>query len=210
MMINFLRALSIVSPSVKAIPYIILLIVLSLVFLGVLLVFSSLRKYRRKRNLLIYSVMVLILVLIVIQAHDVALGPTLVSFGFDVSSNEFYPIKANQFNISSANSGLRTTSFYIVLKSVNASFVVENQQDYIQVNRTMVKIPFTFQELGRASESKPVFFTIDENVTSFLFKADIETQDSSTLLVGAVFWMNCTWNSTKTSYTIEPFSAMTA
>jgi len=203
-------ALSIVNPSVNAIPYIILLIVLSLVFLGVLLVFSSLRKYRRKRNLLIYLAMLLILVLIAFQAHDTALGPTHVSFGFDVSSNEFYPVEANHFNISSANSGFRTTSFYIILKSVNASFVVENQKDYIQVNRTMVKIPFTFQELGRASESKPVFFIIDENVTSFLFKADIETKGSSTLLVGAVFWMNCTWNSTNNSYTIEPFSRMTA
>jgi hypothetical protein len=148
--------------------------------------------------------------LIAFQTHDLALGPTLVSFGFDVSSNEFYPLEVNHFNISSANSGLRTTSFYVVLKSVNTSFVVENQQDYIQVNRTMVKIPFTFQELGRASESKPIFFAIDENVTSFLFKADIETQDSSTLLVGAVFSMNSTWNSTKNSYSIEPFSAMTA
>ena len=210
MAINSWLALSIADPSVKAIPYIILLIVLTFVFLGFLLVFSSLRKYRRKRNLLIYSVMVLVFVLIVFQAHDLALSPTHVSFGFDISSNEFYPVEANHFNISSSNSGLRTTSFYIVVKSVNASFEVENQKDYIQVNSTMIKVPFTFQELGRASESKPVFFTIDENVTSFLFKADIETQDSSTLLVGAVFWMNCTWNSTKNSYTIEPFSRMIA
>ena len=150
------------------------------------------------------------MVLIAFQAHDSALGPTHVSFGFDVGSNEFYPVEANHFNISSANSGLRTTSFFIVLKSVNASFVVENQQNYVQVNRTMVKIPFTFQELGRASESKPVFFTIDENVTSFLFKADIEIQRQLHTSRWCMFSMNCTWNSTKNSYTIEPFSAMIA
>ena len=74
----------------------------------------------------------------------------------------------------------------------------------------MIKIPFTFQELGYSRESKPVFFAIDENVTSFLFNADIETHDRFAILVSAMFSMCCTWNSINNSYMIEPISVMTA
>ena len=63
--------------------------------------------------------------------------------------------------------GMRTASFNLILKSVNASFTPNTQQNYVQVNSTIIKVPFSFPQGGR--ETKPVQFTIDENVSAFAF-----------------------------------------
>ncbi len=202
-------ALSIVDPAVYATPYIIAIIVCIIAFSALVLGVSSLRS-RRKRSIAVYAVMALTLGLLAFQAHDVALGPTHVSYRFYPSTNEFYAGQVNQFNITSANNGIRPANYYLVLHGKNATFTTENQADYIRINSTTMKIPFTFNELKRASESKPVLFEINQNVTSFEFTIDIESKEGSSIVV--VTWMysmRCSWNSTLACYTIDELFTVT-
>lgn len=202
--------LSIIDPSVYAFPYAIVLTVLALIVFTLFFKFPSLRRYRKKRNLLIYGAIALVAVLLVFQAHDVAIGPTHISYMFDCGTGEFSSGRTNQFNVTCSNSGFRTANFYIVLQSVNASFTAQNPEDYIQVNSTTLKIPFSFQELNRATESKPVFFEIDQNATGFSFSACVEAQSGSSLIVITCMptLVGC-WNSTSNCYTINDWSIMT-
>jgi len=203
--------LAIVDPSVYAFPYAIALTVLALVVLTLFFKFPSLKQYRQKRNLLVYGAVALIAVLLVFQAHDVAIGPTHISYMFDCGSGEFSSGCTNQFNVTCSNSGFRTANFYIVLQSVNASFIAQNPQDYLKVNSTTLKIPFSFQELNRATESKPVFFEINQNATGFSFSACVEAQSGSSLIVVTCMptLAGC-WNSTSNRYTINDWSIITA
>lgn len=133
--------LSVIDPSVYAFPYAIALIAFFAIVLALFVKLPSLRQYRKKRNLLIYGAIVLVAVLLVYQARDVATGPTYISYVFDCGADEFPSGQMNQFNVTCSNNGFRTANFYIVLQSVNASFPAQNSQDYIKVNSTTLKIP---------------------------------------------------------------------
>jgi hypothetical protein len=105
--------------------------------------------------------------------------------------------------MGSENHGNRAASFYLVLSSVNASFQVKTQQNYVQISSTTVKVPFFLQESGRSMSeaSKPVFFTIDQNVTGFSFSFSLERQDYVHLVVASgdtCVWF--VWNGTKNVY----------
>ena len=203
--------LSIVDPSIYAFPYAAALTIFALIVLTLLFKFPALRQYRKKRNLLIYGAIALVAVLLVFQAHEVAIGPTHISYMFDCGADEFSSGHANQFNVTCQNSGFRTANFHIVLQSVNASFTAQNPQDYLQVNSTTLKIPFSFQELTSATESKPVFFEIDQNATGFAFSACVEAQSGSSLIVITCMptLAGC-WNSTSNCYMIDNWSIVTA
>jgi hypothetical protein len=197
-------ALAMIDPAVYATPYIIAFIVCLMVFSALILGVSSLRN-RRKRNIAVYAVMVLVLGLLAFQAHDVALGPTYVNYDFKFSKSAFYPDVVNQFNITSGSSGVRTANYFVVLNSVNASFTDSNAPDYIRVSNTTIKIPFSFNELKEASASKPVLFEISQNVTGFVVDVDFEPQEGSKIAVTSwTSMMTCSYNSTLNCYTIGP------
>ena len=65
-----LRALEIVAPP-SPIPYILLFLIISIVAIVLVVRFPSLRKYRRKRNILTYSLLALALAVILFQAYEV-------------------------------------------------------------------------------------------------------------------------------------------
>jgi len=203
-------ALAIIDPAVYATPYIIAILVCIMVF-SVLILRVPMLRSRRKRSIMVWAVMALVLVLLVFQAREVSLGPTHISYRFDSSVDEFYSGQVNQIDISSFNNGIRPASYYLVLKSENATFTTGNQADYIRINSTAIKVPFVFNELKEASESKPMLFDINQNVTSFEFTASIEPNEGSSIVV--VTWMyllRCSWNSTVNCYTTEYCSICTA
>lgn len=196
-------ALSIINPSVYALPYKLAIIVCIVVFSALIFRVSSLRS-RRKRNIAVYAAMLLVLGLLAFQAHDVALGPTHVNYDFTFSTSAFYPDVVNQFNITSGNSGIRAANYYVVLNSVNASFSDTNYPDYIRVSNTTIKIPFSFNESKEASASKPVLFEIYQNVTGVV-DVDFEPQEGSKIAVTSwTSMMTCSYNSTLNCYTIGP------
>jgi hypothetical protein len=160
--------------------------------------FPSLRVYRKKRNLLIYSVLVLTLSLLASQSYDLFLGPTCVSYSLDNGEKQFYTGRINTFSVSSHNMGMRTVSFTLIIKSVNASFTPYSQQTYPQSNSTTIKIPFSFLHGGR--ETKLVQFMIDENVTGFAFYPSIEQR----IVVTSYTWQAVgVWSGETNSYTLR-------
>ena len=183
-------------------PYITLAVVCIIVSILLFLKVPSLRKIRQKRNLIVYAALVLILGLTVYQAYDISLGPKVISYNVAKSEKEFYAGQVNKLNISCESLCMRETSFYLVLKSVNSSLVVENQQNYIQLNSTAIKIPFTLSSLHEI-QSKVVFFTIDKNVANFEFYPNVERLKDFPIVTGSTSQVQCAWNSTTSSYIVD-------
>ncbi len=197
---GFLYALSIAHPS--PIPYIAALILLTILLIILVAKVPTLRNLRKKQTLLTYVAAALVFGLLTFQAYDAALGATVFTSSIDPSDSGYKTGTLNHFNISVTNLGHRAATFYLTLNSVNASLQVQNQPDYIQVNSTTLKIPFSIPGAFRYQESKSVFFTIDENVTSF----SINDNDYSITRVAWTTQMKCRWNSTDNSYSIIGFS----
>jgi hypothetical protein len=196
--------LALVPSSYSAFPYIVMLLGVIIAIAALLIVFPSLRKYRRKRNILIYLVAALVIVLLVFQIDNVS-RRAVVSYAF-AGDPKYYDREGNQLIIQCQNHGDRTASFYLVLSSVNATFQVKTQQDYIQTSSRTVKVPFLLQEswLSMSANSKSVFFTIDENVTGFSFSMSLEAQGYGSLVVASGDTdERFVWNGTENCYILS-------
>jgi hypothetical protein len=55
----------------------------------------------------------------------------------------------------------------MTIRCANATLQTNNQQGYIQLNDTAIKIPFSFNGYGK--ETKPVYFVAEANVSSISF-----------------------------------------
>lgn len=116
--------------------------------------------------------MITVYCLAVYQVYDISLGKNYVSFGVEKTKTPIYSNHQNQFSLTCRSNGVRVISFYLTVTCANATLQANNQQGYIQVNDTAVKIPFSFN--GDGEETKPVFFTADLNVSSISFYPLIE------------------------------------
>jgi len=172
---------STIDPRSYAVPYILLFFVCLLVFLVCIINFRSLRVYRRKRNLLVYAVLVLVLTLIAYQANGVSLGPSYISYGIKKTQTPIYAMEQNQFGVTCYCDGGKVATFYMVMKCANATLHVDEQLNYIQVNDTAIKIPFSFR--GSGEQTKPVYFTVTANVSSVEFYPSIERESGSSIMV---------------------------
>lgn len=177
------------------------LIVLSVIVVFCFFKFPSLRKYRKKSNLAIYALVALMLGFLAYESYDLHLGPAVVSYMAD-DEQQFYAGAVNQFIVSCKSSGLRPISFYLVVKSENASLLANDQQGYVQVNSTEIRIPFNLPSKN-AEDSKPVQFTIDENATGFALHPNIEPQTGRFIDVISGFQAYGVWNSISNSYTLN-------
>jgi hypothetical protein len=75
------------------------------------------------------------------------------------------------------------------------------QQGYIQLNSTAIKIPFNFH--GSGTQTKPVYFTADANVSSLAFIPSVERQKDSPLLVWVYLSeIQCTYNPATNTFTM--------
>jgi hypothetical protein len=184
---------------VSPVPYAILLIVSLVIITVCFLKLPSLRAFHKRRNLLIYVISALILSLIAYEACDSSLGPTVVSYNLETETNQFYGGQVNQFNISCTNLGIRETNFYLVVKSINASFIVGEQLNYVQINSTAIKILFKLNAFNvHTTNTKSVIFTIDANATGFGFYFDcpVLATSSTTEALGL-------WNTTTNIYSLS-------
>lgn len=199
-MSDVLVALSIASPS--PILYIITLIVGFILLLVLLAKFPTLRNFRKKQTLIMYFAAASVFGLLIFLTYDTNLGPTVVTSTITPSDGSYKFGAVCQFIISVTNLEHRAANFYLVLTAVNASLLAQNQPDYIQVNSTALKIPFSIPGAFRYQESKPVYFTINENVTGFSI---YDRDHFSVLRVAWTTQMDCQWNNTDKSYSIFDF-----
>ena len=181
----------IADPSGSAIGYLILFAIFAFVSLFVLFAVPSLRKYRRKRNLIIYAAVGIILSFLLLQAYEISLYPPIFTVGI-ANSSKIPTLKANQVNqinfTCTTYPGDKTASFYLVFTGENISFIGK-QQDYVLTDTTTIKIPFT-APYGSDIEDvqiKPLLFQINENVTSFKMYPLLE-QINGQVIMGSGLW----------------------
>ncbi|MCL5877882.1 MAG: hypothetical protein M1540_08740 [Candidatus Bathyarchaeota archaeon] len=183
------------------IPYILLFIMIFTILVICLFKIPSLRTYR-KRNLVIYALFALLLSVPMYQAYDTTIGPAIVTYRLDTAEDHFSAGKTNTFNITCTNLGMRQTNFNLIVKAINASLIVTNQQNYLQTNNTTIEIPFNFNGL-RDTQSQSVAFTIDQNVSAFVFSCLIDYQRGGPIVTGAIEGLHCEFNGTTNHYAIN-------
>jgi hypothetical protein len=128
-----------VNPSIYAYPYIMLLVTCLIVAIVVFWKVPSLRIHRRKRNLLLYVVLLVFMIAFAYQTYDQSMGLPVVSYTLK-SEKQFLAGQTTTFDVTCRNLG-RATSFYLTLNAANATLTASGP-DYIQVNDTFVKITF--------------------------------------------------------------------
>ena len=94
-------------------PYIGLFIVIALIAIVLLAKVPSFRKYKRKRNILIYAILTVALVFTCFQAYRTS-QIYLLQYYFNACSKfpDYYPETTNQFNLTCNNNGNTANSFY--------------------------------------------------------------------------------------------------
>ena len=186
-------------------PYIILFLLIAITAIALLVKLPSLRKYRRKRNSIIYSVFAVALGFTLFQVYETPRKTILEYYLNDYSKfPDYYPKIINQFNLTCHNIGDRTNSFYMMLNSVNASFPTQPQESHISIRDTAIKVLFTLGESGSSNEkdTKSVLFSINDNVTGFSIKVEPETWNDL-LGAGSLYAMQYVWNGTENCYKLD-------
>ena len=194
--------LGIIDPKIYAIPYIILIIILAIFALALFMKFPSLRNYRKKRNIVVYPVLLLIFALLAFQAYDVS---SVALVGYRVESHfNFDPEATKHIGVTCSIQGAKSCSFHLILKSFNASFPTLTEQNYVHISDTAVKVPFTISGLFSPTEvTKYVFFEIDENVTGFSFSILPESWSSMALFVSGQPSVSYVWNETENCFMLH-------
>jgi hypothetical protein len=140
--------------------------------------------------------MLLLLGVVAYQAYDASLGISIVTYNVNFADNEIVADQTFKLDIVCENLGIRETSFYLILTSTNASLTVGNQQDYIQINDTALKIPFNFVAASiHTKETKSVLVNIDETASNF--RLDFK---SPVIATGGVIGVEGQWNEITSGY----------
>jgi len=181
------------------IPYVIHLFVALIIVTICFLKFKSLRKFRRKRNILLYVILALTLSAFAYKTYDEFLGPTIVTFS--LASEPFFANRVNPIEVTVENLGMRQKSFFLVLKSINATLTA-NSPDIIQLNNTSIKIPFNLHSVHEEM-TKTVHFQMDDNVTGCSFYPSIERTNHSPIVTGGTYRAESVWNSRTGRYTLN-------
>jgi hypothetical protein len=155
-------------------PLTILLIICLIATIVAFFVYRPLRAYRRKRNLLAYAALIAIFSLSAYQLYDYSLGWNYVTFTIEKTQTPIYADQQNHFSVTCHSGGKRAISFYMTIRSANATLQANSQQGYIQLSDNAIKIPFNFD--GSGQETKPLYFTVNANVSSFSIYPFIERQ----------------------------------
>lgn len=188
-----------ISPLGSAAPYLALLGVIVLVVAAVFIKYPNFRSYHRRRNVLAYTVIILIIGLTAYQAYNTYLGPNDVAFSIQKTETPIYSGQQNHFSVTCNSEGAKDIQFYMVIQSGNATVQTNGEQGYIQMNSTAIKIPFSFH--GSGSQTKQVYFTADSNVSSIAFYPSIENQNNSPMLVWVYLSeIQCTYDSASHSF----------
>jgi hypothetical protein len=194
--------LGIIDPKIYAIPYVVLIIILAIFALASFKKFPSLRNYRRKRNIIAYSALLLVFALLAFQAYDAG---SVAIVGYRVESHfRFDPEAAKNIGLTCSIRSVRSYSICLVLKSVNASFPTLTELNYLHINDTAVKVPFTNSGLFSPTEvTKYVFFEIDKDVTGFSFSILPESWSSRCLFVSGQPSVSYVWNETENCFILH-------
>ena len=138
----------------------------------------------RKRNLIIS--IGLILVIATSSVVWLWLNEASINYGFNVDykyekqGDQWFTVDVNSnnhmndtfININCANAGYLDGTFSLIIKLTNAMFSTKTQQPYEQIDSNTVKVTYILHQNERKSPN--IYFTIEENVISFVISLSIE------------------------------------
>jgi hypothetical protein len=183
---------------VPTFPFLILFAAISIAAMACLIKFRSLRNFRKKRNIAVYAIVLLLLGLIGYQVYDWSLGSPLITNRVSLTNNKFQAEKIIELSMTSQNLCNRELTFNLTVSGVNASLTMGNQEDYVQVDSSTIKIPFHFNRGSIDSDQiKTVLFTINKDCTGF--KIDLSSPVTTT---GGQCRVEGSWDATTSSYTV--------
>ncbi len=200
--------LAVVPPEHFTWPYYLALMGFLIAFGVAVAIFPSLRKYRWKRNIMIYVAAALVVGLLVFQINDVGRW-SMVRINCD-GATQYFPGEIGQLAVAAESLGPQEANFYVVIDCADASF--QPEQNFVNVNTTEIKVPFLLQAQGlpRSTDSRSVSFAIDKNVSGFSFSISWEQQGSGMLIVPTVDYFLCyAWNETQNCYVMNYSSTAT-
>ena len=181
-------------------PYFAALLVFVMAFGGLLIIFPSMRKFRRRSNIILYAAATLLIILFAFQIDNVG-RRAIVSYSY-AGSISYIPGETCKLAMEAHNYGDRAADFQIIITGVNASFPMQTSQE--RVSRT-IEIPFLLLERGspNSAETEIVSFTIDQNVTGFSFTMYAPEQFPSIAFASGDTHLSFTWNRTENCYELS-------
>jgi hypothetical protein len=182
------------------IPLCFLFTIVSIVVIACFLKFQSLRKYRRKRNWLIYTSIILLIAFLVYQTYDQSLGPPIVRYTLE-GSEPFLPNQVSPLQITVESLSRREMNFNLVIAAANASLIADSQSS-IQVNRTAIKIPVFLRSLHQ-EVAVTVHFQMDGNVSGCAFHTALEPVKPRPIVTSSIEGAVSVWNNHTGKYTLE-------
>lgn len=211
--IGDLKALEVVAPP-SPVPYILLFLIVSIIALILFATVPSLRKYRRKRNILVYLLLALALAVTLFQAYEV---PRRTVYDYYINNRisnfpNYYPGRVNQFNLTCQYLESNPVSFYMVVNSVNVSFPSQPQVNVsFPINGTAMKVLFTVAA-GTSpgdEDTKPILFRINENVTGFSFTVYPDIVSETLFPAERTYGMDYAWNGIENYYELSQLYQVT-
>lgn len=182
------------------IPLCLLFIIASIVILTCFLKFQSLRKYRKKRNWLVYASIVLVVGLLAYQTYAQSLGPSIVRYTLE-GGEPFLANQVNPLEVIVESLSQREMTFNLVITAANASLIADGQSS-IQVNNTAIKIPVSLNGLHEKATAI-VHFRMYEDASGCLFKTAVESSKSRPLVTGSIEGAVSIWNNHTGKYTLQ-------
>jgi hypothetical protein len=179
-------------------PFLFLFVIISVVAVACLIKFPSLRNYRKKQNVIVYSIVILLLGLIAFQVYDWSLGSPIITNRVSLTNNKFQAGQMIALSITSENLCNRELTFDLTVSCVNASLSPGDLGRFIQVDNSTVKIPFHFNA-GSVNDQKAetILFTINKDSPSFRINFD-----SPITTTGGQCTVEGSWDATTSSYSV--------
>jgi len=200
--------LSIVPREYFTFPYYVVLLGFVIAFAAALAIFPSMRKYRRRRNIMFYIAAALVVSLLLYQIDTVGRRAILV-ISCD-GAPQYLHAEVGQLTVEATNWGEQATNLLLVIDSVNTSF--QPEQNFIHVKSTTIKVPFLLEERWspRNRDWRNVSFLIDENVSGFSFSISWEQQGPGQLVVSSFdYALSYAWNGTQNCYVMNSKATVT-
>jgi hypothetical protein len=164
-------------------------------------------KQAKNRIVIITIALTIVGLWISYQQLDLNRQTTQASIDYSIDNNgstRLYTFGSSAVTINCRNGGGIDGNFYLVVKFTNASFSDETTMPYIRVNNTLVKSPFLLHKSGASmdSNSKAIFFTIDEGVSGFSISVTLEKYDQNPLKANPIYptELEYRWNEQNKSY----------
>ena len=158
----------------------------------------------KKRIVSIVAVVAIILFSALFIYHF-SIPPARIQYWIEYETTRYYPEESNTITINCKNHGGRDGNFRLALSLRNTSFSDQTEQPFDKLSSNLVNFPFNLH--GGDSDSRLVFFSIQENVTYFSFylslESDFDLLNPVDIASAPISSLGYKWNETDKCYILS-------